>query len=197
MRAVMSEVPPHILEWRRRTGADRRDEVWDGVLHMAPEPGMGHQELALELMFWLRLHWARPFLRRVMLPVNVSRRGIRDWTRDFRVPDLVLLSEEGECVVRDTWLESGPDVVVEIRSPGDETYEKLPFYAAVGCREVWVIDADSRACEVYAVVDGEPRRRGADASGWTVSAVGVELRTEDRRLVIRMAGEDHTTGRLP
>ncbi len=34
MKAVMASVPEHILEWRRRTGADQWDEMWEGVLHM-------------------------------------------------------------------------------------------------------------------------------------------------------------------
>jgi Uma2 family endonuclease len=33
-----------------------------------------------------------------------------------------------------------PDAVIEIRSPDDETDEKLPFFAALGVAEVIVID---------------------------------------------------------
>ena len=40
MKAVMANVPEHILEWRRRTGADQWDEMWEGVLHMAPSPSL-------------------------------------------------------------------------------------------------------------------------------------------------------------
>jgi len=36
MKAVIAEVPEDILQQRKRTGADRWDEVWEGVLHMAP-----------------------------------------------------------------------------------------------------------------------------------------------------------------
>ncbi|MBK9385290.1 MAG: hypothetical protein IPN34_10795 [Planctomycetes bacterium] len=38
MRFVKAFVPPEVLAWRKRIGADRRDEMWDGVLHMAPAP---------------------------------------------------------------------------------------------------------------------------------------------------------------
>src|SRR5262249_46200407 len=38
MRAVMSIIPPEILEWRKRTGADQYDEMWNGVLHIMPVP---------------------------------------------------------------------------------------------------------------------------------------------------------------
>ena len=47
-------------------------------------------------------------------------------------------------VDRDAYLEGGPTVVVEIRSPGDETMEKLPFYAQLGVPEVWIVDRDTQ-----------------------------------------------------
>ena len=49
----------------------------------------------------------------------------------------------------DTYFEGAPTVVVEIRSPGDETMEKLPFYAKLGVPEVWIIDRDTRQPELY------------------------------------------------
>ena len=52
MRAVIPEVPPDILAWRKRTGSDMWDEMWEGVLHMAPMPNREHQLTV------------RPFLRR-------------------------------------------------------------------------------------------------------------------------------------
>jgi Uma2 family endonuclease len=42
-------------------------------------------------------------------------------------------------------------VVVEIRSPGDETYDKLPFDAALGIDEVLMIDPDERRVHVLAL----------------------------------------------
>ena len=196
MRAVMNDVPPHILEWRRKTGADRWDEVWEGVLHMAPNPTREHQDIKGHLYSWLKGHWARAD-RRPYLGVNVSRPAITDWTKDYRVPDLVLLTDERAHVDRNEYFDGGPDVVVEIRSPQDETDERLPFYAAVGVREVWVIDRDSRACAVHAVEGGELRRRKADAHGWIASTLGVELRTEGRQLAIRLIGDEASCGRVP
>ncbi len=60
MRAVMPVVPPDILAWRKRTGADMWDEMWEGVLHMAPAPNREHQDLAGAMETYLRLRWARP-----------------------------------------------------------------------------------------------------------------------------------------
>ena len=44
MRAVMPTVPPDLVDWRKRTGGDRYDEMWNGELHMAPTPNRDHQE---------------------------------------------------------------------------------------------------------------------------------------------------------
>jgi len=37
----------------------------------------------------------------------------------------------------------GAELVVEIRSPGDESLAKLPWYLDGGCREVLIVDRDS------------------------------------------------------
>src|SRR4026208_2070886 len=50
MRAVMLEVPEALLEQRRRSGADRWDEVWEGVLHMVPPPSYPHQRFGTRLV---------------------------------------------------------------------------------------------------------------------------------------------------
>jgi hypothetical protein len=46
MKAVTWEVDGATLERRRRTGVERFDEMWEGVLHMAPAPTNRHQEIA-------------------------------------------------------------------------------------------------------------------------------------------------------
>jgi hypothetical protein len=81
MKAVMANVPEHILEWRRRTGADRWDEMWDGVLHMAPSPNRDHQDFELALAMWLRLNWAEPKGCRVYHRINISEPGT--WPDSF------------------------------------------------------------------------------------------------------------------
>ena len=44
MRAVILDMPVHWLAERKRSGADRFDEMWDGVLHMPPSPSGRHQD---------------------------------------------------------------------------------------------------------------------------------------------------------
>ena len=65
MKAVMPEIPPQFVAWRKQTGNDKFDEMWEGVLHMAPAPSRSHQDFHYELLTWLRSHWALPRGNRV------------------------------------------------------------------------------------------------------------------------------------
>src|SRR3990172_7275684 len=161
MKAVMANVPEHILAWRRRTGADQWDEMWEGVLHMAPSPNRDHQDFEGALEAWLRQHWAAPGGGRVYHQINISEPGT--WPDNYRIPDLVLLTPQRFDIDRNEYFDGGPDAVVEIHSPGDEAYEKLDFYAKVGVREVWVIERDTKRPEIYELVGDEYRAREASA----------------------------------
>jgi Uma2 family endonuclease len=136
----MLEVPTALLEERCRLGLDRADEMWEGTLHMVPPPLDGHEEINTEL-FIILAHRAqtRGLIARGGTP------GLYGADNDWRVPDqLYALASQR----RDDrfW---GAELVVEIRSPGDESYEKMPFFAGVGVRECLIIDRRSRAAELY------------------------------------------------
>jgi Uma2 family endonuclease len=188
MRAVMWEVPPEVLEWRKRTGADRRDEVWDGVLHMGPSPSNEHQRTEGDLEYLLRSVWTGRSGGAVLHQINVARG--EPWQRDFRIPDLVLILPGSRAIDRGEYYEGGPDVVVEIQSPHDETYEKLPFYAQIGVREVWIVERDTKAVEIHALRDGAYGVVSAGEDGRIASAVtGLLLRGTSGRVELRWVGE--------
>ena len=54
-------------------------------------------------------------------------------------------------------------VVVEIVSPDDETFEKLPFYAAHGVEEVLVVEPEERKVRVLGLGDGNYEKRATSA----------------------------------
>jgi Uma2 family endonuclease len=187
MKAVLADVPEHFLAWRKTTGADRYDEMWDGVLHMGPTPNRRHQDLEGAMEHWLRNHWTPRSGGKVYHQINVA--SIGGWTNNYRVPDLVLLTPDRFGIDHNEYFEGAPSVVVEIRSPNDETYEKLPFYALLGVPEVWVFDRDSRQPELHQLVGDEYRPLVPDADGWLSSALGVEFRAEAvGKLCMRLAG---------
>ncbi len=68
---------------------------------------------------------------------------------DFRVPDGGLHRARPRGIGFAT-----AALVVEIVSPGDETREKLPFYAARDVDEVLVVDPDTHQVHWLALIDG-------------------------------------------
>jgi Uma2 family endonuclease len=114
---------------------------------------------------------------------------------DYRIPNIVLLTPERFAIDRDEYYDGAPAVVVEIRSPGDETREKLAFYAVIGVPEVWVVDRDTRVPQVFQLARGDYQEVSADADRWLRSAAtGVWLRAGPAStLEVQMA--DHVATR--
>lgn len=196
MKAVLSEVPQTLLKARKRTGADLWDEKWEGVLHMPAMPLIEHQDLAGELQSWLRKYWARPRRAKVYFQVNVAPVG--GWPDDFRIPDLLLLTKKRYGIRKGKYFEGAADVVIEIHSPGDESFDKLPFYADLGVPEVWIIHRDTKEPEVFLLKRGRYVPQTV-SGGWMRSpSTGVEMRaTRARKLAVRMDGDDATLEELP
>lgn len=169
MRAVMLDVPKELLAERHRNGWDKRDEVWEGVLHMVPPPATRHNFFGGDLILFLR----RVADRRGLLMVYET--GVFDSVqglRDFRIPDLVVGPKD---VFSERGVEGKATLIVEILSPNDESRDKLPFYARVGVREAWLVHPVSRAFELFELRDGElvpcDPQRGVTRS----PALGIEI----------------------
>ncbi len=137
-----------ILAQRRAWGADRYDEVWEGVYVVSPMPNDSHQEMATRLaaVFQIVLGWDSA--AKVRAGVNVSDRR-KGWAKNYRVPDVAVFLEGTKAENLETHWVGGPDFGVEITSPGDETREKIPFYEKVGTRELLIIDREPWALELY------------------------------------------------
>ena len=196
MKAVYAEVSEAFLKQRKQIGADRNDEMWEGVLHMPPMPNRFHQDFNWALETYLRLVWMPTREARVHHEVNVCPVG--GWPNNYRVPDLVILLPERFGIDHNEYFEGAPNVVVEIRSPGDEAYEKLAYYADLGVPEVWIIDRDTCEPELHVLKRNHYKKKSASTAGWLRSAeTGLELRQGDgNRLVIRLEGNDATRQEL-
>jgi Uma2 family endonuclease len=134
-----------LKERRRISGMARLDEVWDGVLHMVPAPNDEHADLAQQLAEILG-----PPARAAGLFPTMHEFNLGDSTENFRVPDGGLHSARSWG----TWEHTAP-LVVEIVSPGDETWLKLPHYAAHEVDEVLILDPKERAVYWLGLSDGE------------------------------------------
>src|SRR5271155_5823092 len=116
MRGVLLEVTESFLAERRRRGADRWDEMWEGVLHLVPQPTGWHQEFGAEIIMA-----AGPVAKTKGLVVFYEA-SLYKADDDYRVPDLCFALPSQRTK---RGIEGGAELVVEILSPGDETYEKL------------------------------------------------------------------------
>lgn len=173
MRAVLVEAPEHLLEERRRLGLDGRDEMWEGELHMVPPASDGHQRLGTAILLALA-----PVAQAAGLVLTYET-GLFDpdvpEMTSYRVPDLVV-SAEGQRT--DRGVEGKAALVVELRSPGDETWDKVPFYARMGVAELLVVDRDDRSLTLLRLADGEELAPvPADDDGWVrLASLPVALR---------------------
>jgi Uma2 family endonuclease len=137
-----------LLRRRRLSGADRYDEVWDGVYFISPLANDEHQQLVTDIsaVFGIVIKFAG--LGEVRAGVNVSDRG-KGWKDNYRVPDVAVKLNDGSArILKNHWF-GGPDFVVEVVSARDRTREKLDFYAAIGTREVLVVDREPWSLELY------------------------------------------------
>ena len=111
----------------------------------------------------------------------------------------MLLLPQRFAIDRNEYFEGGPDVAVEIHSPGDEAYEKLPFYSELGVPEVWIIHRDTKDPEIHVLKRGRYKKQAARADGWLRSpGAGIELRVgRPGKLAVRLAGDETSRQDLP
>jgi Uma2 family endonuclease len=131
MRVVTSDPPPPefeaLLAHRRRIGIDRRDVNWDGVLHMNPAPHRRHARLVADLL-WLLRPLAQDVGLAALADFNI---GTAD---NFRIPDCALVRPGPD----ELWNPTAA-LVIEVASPGDESWDKLGFYAVHAVDELLIV----------------------------------------------------------
>ena len=133
---------------RERRSHDRWDEVWDGVLVVPPNPNNEHQRLVLSLAVPFASVIDRDRGDQVLPGANVSDRE-EGWTENYRIPDVLVCLAGGRAKDCSTHWAGGPDLAVEIVSPGEDPRQKLAFYAAIGTRELLVVDRKPWGIELY------------------------------------------------
>ncbi len=145
---VLGSPPPELealLERRHQAGVDRLDEVWQGVHHMVPGASFEHARIVQQLAVLLD----GPARAAGLLPA-MSEFNLGESEHDFRVPDGGL-HRPGAAGV---WLSTAA-LIVEGLSPDDETWQKLPFYAAHDVDEVLIVDPTEQTVSWLGLRDGE------------------------------------------
>jgi Uma2 family endonuclease len=160
------------LAQRRSTGADRYDEVWEGVYVMSPLPSLEHQRIVRRLTIVFD-QIVESLGKGEMFPgANLTDR-VANWEVNFRCPDIVVVLDESRVNNLESAIVGGPEFLVEVASPGDRWPQKLDFYASIGVQELLVIDRDTREFELFRLID-----KALSNVGSSIESSPVELTSE-------------------
>jgi Uma2 family endonuclease len=129
-------------------------ELIAGVLYMTPPPDYTHDYSVTRLNRILSGHMIATNDHGKLL---VPRAAIWTSPNTHLEPDLFYVSAETEASL-DPNRRTTADLVVEVISPGSSIYDrntKAETYAALGVRELWLIDERTRTVEVRKLVGNE------------------------------------------
>jgi Uma2 family endonuclease len=137
MKILTADPPPQemeaVLARRKELGQDTYDEMWEGVYHMAPSPFPWHGIVQAEVLSILRT----AALKRGLVVTGPFNLG--DDKDSYRCPDAGVHETIPEALYVPTAL-----VVVEIVSPGDDTFKKFDFYWEHMVEEILTVQRDRR-----------------------------------------------------
>jgi Uma2 family endonuclease len=142
------ELARALIVERQMKGIDKYDEVWEGVYVMPATASNPHQDLVGSLTAILTQLIVVPQRGRVQPGANVSDRRA-DWESSHRCPDVVVVLKGSRAVDCKTHWFGGPDFLIEIQSPHDETEQKIHFYSRIGVGELLIIDGSTRRLRLY------------------------------------------------
>ena len=137
-----------LIQDRHDRGIDLYDEVWDGVYVMPSMPNLGHQRLVHDLEMPLDVVVVQEKRGHVYPGANVSDRR-SGWKANFRVPDIVVVLKNSRAIACEAHFFGGPDFLIEIESPDEETDPKIDFYSRIQVQELLVIHRDTRHLRLY------------------------------------------------
>ena len=138
----------------RHTPDDKRYELLDGDLIMAPAPSIGHQRVDMKLGSLLHAFVNERRLGEVLsAPCDVVLSNT-----DVVQPDLLFVSRErAHILIGGDNVQGAPDLVVEILSPSTASRDKTlkrSLYARHGVLEYWLVDPNVQTVDVMVLGDG-------------------------------------------
>jgi len=157
---VMSRL---LIEQRRASRLDQYDEIWEGVYVMSPMANNEHQRLVTDIAAVIKTVFDWKGLGQTLAGANVSDRR-DEWSKNYRVPDILSLRNDSSAVDCGTHWFGGPDLAIEVVSPGEQVLDKLDFYASVGTEELLVVDRDPWRLTLYRRQENGKLKQAGDCS---------------------------------
>ncbi|MEX0783403.1 MAG: Uma2 family endonuclease [Dehalococcoidia bacterium] len=133
---------------------ERRLELIDGEVEEKMSPTWDHGELTIVLGELLRRMGRAAAEPRAIIPESDTRAG------SSPLPDLAFYRSRRPGAGE--WMESPPDLAVEILSPNQirtTVRAKVDLYRSFGIPVVWVFDLERRSVDIYENRDGDGGRR--------------------------------------
>jgi Uma2 family endonuclease len=157
-------------DWARLPDDGTRYEVIDGVLYMAPPPSTAHQSTSNRLSNVMTNHADNHRLGHVFTaPIGVR---LPDHPVPVQ-PDILFIRAEREGIIGGQYVEGAPDLVVEILSPSNWSYdreEKFRLYEEAGVPEYWIVDPRIKSVEVFVLEADEYVLLGKWGAGETAAS---------------------------
>ncbi len=128
-------------------------ELIAGVLYMTPPPEKPHGKVVSRINSLLAVHLKETGNKGT---IYLPRTGISITPNTWLEPDLFYVSAETEAQNTARYLTTA-DLVIEVISPGSAIYDrntKADTYAALGVKELWLVDESSGLIELR-VLSGE------------------------------------------
>ena len=128
-------------------GDERRFELIDGELMLAPAPIPTHQRIVRRLLYILTEFVERNQLGEVFTsPIDVV-------LSEHQVvqPDILFISTERLHIIGERNVQGAPDLVIEVLSPSTTERDrvlKASSYLRFGVPEYWIVDPSDRTIEV-------------------------------------------------
>ena len=154
----------------RNTPADKRYELLEGELVMAPAPRIPHQRVGMRLGTRLHTFVEEGGLGEVFAaPCDVLLSNT-----DVVQPDLLFVSRErAHLLLGGDNVRGAPDLVIEILSPSTSGLDrtlKRRLYAKYGVREYWLVDTDAKTVSVLLMGEDDFDVAGTYGEGQIVTS---------------------------
>jgi Uma2 family endonuclease len=139
---------------------DKRYEILEGELVMAPSPIIKHQRVSGKLTIFLAEFVQRNNLGEVFTaPCDVVLSQ-----EDVLQPDILFISRQNSSIITEKNVQGAPDLVIEILSPATE-------YRDREIKEYWLVDPDKQTIEVMVLGKVDFKTAGVYSTGSRLSSL--------------------------
>lgn len=114
---------------------------------MSPSPRYRHQRIVGNIFLALGHHLQKHPVGEVV----ISPSDVELSPDDVYEPDIYFISKERLGIITEQGASGGPDLVVEVLSPGTAKLDlaKREIYAAAGVQEMWLVDERRSKIDIY------------------------------------------------